>query len=99
MHLLKYNPEAVTTTTAATPAQRKLAALWVESEHLTASLTYSNAAMLGWANRGGKYSTDDLRAVLECLQIHLADWVAACDQCDDCCAVYSAEDVLTWLGS
>jgi hypothetical protein len=88
----------MTTTTTATAAARLAAEYKVRPEHLTASLTDSRAAMLSWAGRGGKYSTDDLRAILEGHGETLAAWVAACDQCDGCRAVYSAEDVLTWLG-
>jgi hypothetical protein len=88
----------MTTTATATPAIRLAAEYKVRPDHLTASLTDSRAAMLSWAGRGGKYSTDDLRAILEGHGETLAAWVAACDQCDGCRAVYSAEDVLTWLG-
>jgi hypothetical protein len=84
-------------TTTTTPAERKLAGLWVEPEHLTASLTDSKAAMLSWASRDGRYTVDDLEAILKGHDETLRAWV------DDCHAhgfeaVYNAEALLTWLG-
>ena len=52
-------------TTTTTPAERKLAALWVEPEHLTASLTDSKAAMLSWAGRDGCYTIEDVLAIVK----------------------------------
>jgi hypothetical protein len=85
------------TTTTATPAQRKLAALWVEPEHLTASLTDSKAAMLSWAGRDGRYSIEDVRAILKGHGETLRAWVDDCDA-HGFEAVYDAEALLTWLG-
>jgi hypothetical protein len=89
------------TATAATPAERKLAGLWVEPEHLAASLTDSKAAMLSWAGRDGRYSIEDLEAILKGHGETLSAWV---DDCHARCsfrywvAVYDAEALLTWLG-
>ena len=92
-----------TATATATPAERKLAALWVEPEHLTASLTDSRAAMLSWAGRGGRYSIEDVLAILEGHGETLSAWANDCDDLDPNAvygsdAVYDAEALLTWLG-
>ena len=85
------------TATATTPAERKLAALWVEPEHLTASLTDSKAAMLSWAGRDGRYTHSDIRAILEGHGETMSAWCDACAE-HDRYTVSDAAALLTWLG-
>jgi hypothetical protein len=85
-------------TTTTTPAERKLAGLWVEPEHLTASLTDSKAAMLSWAGRDGRYNLDDLEAILKGHGETLSAWCDACNEAARFQSVYDAETLLTWLG-
>ena len=85
------------TTTTTTAAARMLTTLWVEPDRTAAALTDSKAAMLSWAGRHGRYTVDDLEAILKGHGETLTTWV------DDCAAhgfdaVYDAEAVLTWLG-
>jgi hypothetical protein len=86
------------TTTTATPAERKLAALWVEPEHLTASLTDSKAAMLSWAGRDGRYTIEDVLAIVNGHGETLSAWGDACNEAARFQSVYDAEALLTWLG-
>ena len=88
----------MTTATAATPAERKLAALWVEPEHLTASLTDSRAAMLSWAGRDGRYTIEDVLAIVNGHGETLSAWGDACNEAARFQSVYDAEALLTWLG-
>lgn len=84
------------TTTTATAAQRLLADYKIHypSNKATQELTDSKAAMLSWAGRDGRYTLDDLEAILKGHGETLSAWV------DDCDAhgVYDAEALLTWLG-
>lgn len=87
------------TTTTATPAQRLLTDYQIHypSNEAAQELTDSRAAMLSWAGRDGRYTVDDLEAILKGHGETLRTWV------DDCAAhgfdaVYDAEAVLTWLG-
>ena len=85
--------------TTTSPALRLLADYGVTAPvAITAELQDSKAAMLDWAGRDGKYSTDDLEAVLQGHGESLQTWVAACEKAGGCLRVYSAESVLTWLG-
>ena len=84
-------------TTTTTPAERKLAGLWVEPEHLTASLTDSKAAMLSWAGRDGRYTHSDIRAILEGHGETMSAWCDACAE-HDRYTVSDAAALLTWLG-
>jgi hypothetical protein len=86
------------TATATTPAERKLAALWVEPEHLTASLTDSRAAMLSWAGRDGRYTIEDVLAIVNGHGETLSAWGDACNEAARFQSVYDAEALLTWLG-
>ena len=86
------------TTTATTPAERKLAALWVEPEHLTASLTDSKAAMLSWAGRDGRFSIEDVLAIVQGHGETLSAWGDACNEAARFQSVYDAQALLTWLG-
>jgi len=84
-------------TTTTTPAARMLETLWIEPDRASAALTDSRAAMASWAGRNGRYTVDDLEAILKGHGETLRAWV------DDCAAhgfdaVYDAEAVLTWLG-
>ena len=86
-------------TTTTTPAQRLLADYRIHypSNEAAAELTDSKAAMLSWAGRDGRYTVDDLEAILKGHGETLRAWV------DDCHAhgfdaVYDAEALLTWLG-
>jgi hypothetical protein len=63
----------------------------------TATPTDTRAALLSWAGRGGRYSLDDLEAILRGHGETLQAWI------DDCNAhgfdaVYNAEALLSWLG-
>lgn len=63
----------------------------------TATPTDTRAALLSWAGRGGRYTLDDLEAILRGHGETLQAWI------DDCNAhgfdaVYNAEALLTWLG-
>ena len=82
----------------ATAAERKLAALWVEPEHLTASLTDSKAAMLSWAGRDGRYTIEDVLAIVNGHGETLSAWGDACNEAARFQSVYDAEALLTWLG-
>ena len=87
----------MTTATATTAAARLLTTLWVEPDRAAAALTDSRAALLSWAGRDGRYTVDDLEAILKGHGETLRTWV------DDCAAhgfdaVYDAEALLTWLG-
>ena len=82
----------------ATAAERKLAALWVEPEHLTASLTDSRAAMLSWAGRDGRYTIEDVLAIVNGHGETLSAWGDACNEAARFQSVCDAEALLTWLG-
>ena len=86
-----------TTTATATPAERLLRDYAVPIDRAAAERTDSKAAMLSWAGRDGRFTLDDLEAILEGHCETLSAWV------DDCAAhgfdaVYDAEALLTWLG-
>lgn len=84
--------------TTTSPALRLLADYGVTAPvAITAKLQDSKAAMLSWAGRTGRYSIDDLEAVLQGHGESLRSWVDACEE-HGFQAVYSAEAVLTWLG-
>lgn len=86
------------TTATTTAATRKLATLWVEPDRAAAALTDSRAAMLSWAGRGGRYTVDDLEAILKGHGETLSAWVDDCDKHDNPYAVHDAAALLTWLG-
>jgi hypothetical protein len=100
MHLLKYNPEAMTTTTAATPAQRLLTDYQIHypSDKASQELTDSKAAMLSWAGRDGRYNLVDLEDILKGHGETLSAWGDACKEAARFQSVYDAEALLTWLG-
>jgi len=80
-----------------TPAQRLLEAYDIAPANYAAELENGKAAMLDWAGRNGRYTVQDLEAILQGHGETLWAWA------DDCEAhgfhnVYSAEAVLTWLG-
>lgn len=80
-----------------TPAQRLLAEYNVAPEHQEAELRDSKEAMLSWAGRNGRYSLDDLEAILQGHGETLRSWADDCEA-HGFQAVYNAEAVLTWLG-
>ena len=86
-----------TTTATATPAQRLLEAYAVPIDQAAAELTDSKAAMLSWAGRGGRYTVDDLEAILKGHGETLSAWLDDCEA-HGFDAVYDAEALLTWLG-
>ena len=90
----------MTTTTAATPAQRLLADYQIHypSSEAAQELTDSKAAMLSWAGRDGRYTVDDLEAILKGHGETLSAWVDDCDKQNNPYAVHNAEALLTWLG-
>jgi hypothetical protein len=100
MHLLKYNPEAMTTTNAATPAQRLLTDYQIHypSDEAAASLADSKAAMLGWAGRDGRYNLVDLEDILKGHGETLSAWSDACSEAARFQSIYDAEALLAWLG-
>jgi hypothetical protein len=101
MHLLKYNPEAVTTTSAATPAQRLLAKYLNHCPSDEASqqwLSRKRTDLLAWAGRDGRYNLVDLEAILEGHGETLSAWGDACNEAAHFQSVYDAEALLTWLG-
>jgi hypothetical protein len=85
------------TTTTATPAERLLRNYAVPIDRAAAELTDSKAAMLSWAGRDGRYTLDDLEAILKGHGETLRAWVDDCDA-HGFEAVYNAEALLTWLG-
>lgn len=89
----------MTTTTTTTAAERLLADYQIHypSNEATQELTDSRAAMLSWAGRGGRYTVDDLEAILKGHGETLSAWVDDCEA-HGFDAVYDAEAVLTWLG-
>lgn len=89
----------MTTTTTTTAAERLLADYQIHypSNEATQELTDSRAAMLFWAGRGGRYTVDDLEAILKGHGETLSAWVDDCEA-HGFDAVYDAEAVLTWLG-
>jgi hypothetical protein len=83
--------------TTTTPAERLLETLSVEPDHAAAELADSKAAMLSWAGRNGRYTLDDLEAILKGHGKTLRAWVDDCDA-HGFDAVYDAVALLTWLG-
>jgi hypothetical protein len=86
-----------TTTATATAAKRLLETLCIEPDHAAAELTDSKTAMLSWAGRNGRYSLDDLEAILKGHGETLRAWVDDCDA-HGFDAVYDAAALLAWLG-
>ncbi len=86
-----------TATATATPVQRLLADCAVPIDQAAAELVDSKAAMLSWAGRDGRYTLDDLEAILKGHGETLRAWVDDCDA-HGFDAVYNAEALLTWLG-
>lgn len=80
-----------------TPAQRLLAEYNVAPERQEAELQDSKEAMLSWAGRNGRYSLDDLEAILQGHGETLRSWADDCEA-HGFQAVYNAEALLTWLG-
>jgi hypothetical protein len=89
----------MTTTTAATPAQRLLADYEIHypSNEAAQELTDSKAAMLSWAGRDGRYTHSDIRAILEGHGETMSAWCNACAE-HDRYTVSDAAALLTWLG-
>jgi|GWRWMinimDraft_5_1066013.scaffolds.fasta_scaffold77252_2 hypothetical protein len=87
-----------TTTTTATPAERLLRDYAVPIDRAPAELTDSRAAMASWAGRDGRYTLDDVLAILKGHGETLSTWVDDCDKHDNPYAVHDAEALLTWLG-
>lgn len=80
-----------------TPAQRLLAEYNIAPDRQEAELQDSKEAMLDWAGRNGRYTVDDLEAILQGHGEILRNWVDACEA-HGFEAVYNAEALLTWLG-
>lgn len=87
-------PRQMTTTT---PAERLMEAYDIAPADQAAELQDSKEAMLSWAGRTGRYTVDDLEAILQGHGETLRSWVDACEA-HGFQAVYNAEAVLTWLG-
>jgi len=87
-----------TTTATATPAERLLRDYAVPIDRAAAELTDSKAAMLSWAGRDGRYTLDELEAILQGHGETLSAWVDDCDKQNNPYAVHDAEALLTWLG-
>jgi hypothetical protein len=86
-----------TTTATATPAERLLADYAVPIDRAAQELADSKTAMLSWAGRDGRYTLDDLEAILKGHGETLRAWVDDCDA-HGFDAVYDAVALLTWLG-
>ena len=86
------------TTATTTAAARMLTTLWVEPDRAAAALTDSRAAMASWAGRDGRYTLDDLEAILKGHGETLSAWVDDCDKQNNPYAVHDAAALLTWLG-
>lgn len=85
-------------TCAMTAADRLQADYGVtDPDALAQELQDSKAAMLSWAGRNGRYTVDDLEAVLQGHGETLRNWADECEA-HGFHNVYSAEAVLTWLG-
>lgn len=81
-----------------TPAARLLADYGITgTDAVVAELQDSKAAMLSWAGPRGRFSMDDLEAVLQGHGETLSSWVRDCE-IHGFEAVYDAQAVLTWLG-
>jgi hypothetical protein len=89
----------MTTTTAATPAQRLLADYQIHypSDEAAQELTDSKAAMLSWAGRDGQYSHSDISDILEGHGETMSAWCDACAK-HDRHTISDAAALLTWLG-
>jgi hypothetical protein len=88
----------MTATATATPAERLLADYSVPSDRAATELTDSKAAMLSWAGRDGRYTLDDLEAILKGHGETLKTWGDACEAEIRPHIYHSAEAVLSWLG-
>jgi hypothetical protein len=87
-----------TTAATATPAERLLADYGVPIDRAAAELTDSKAAMLSWAGRDGRYTLDDVLAILQGHGETLSAWGDACNNANRFQSVYDAVALLTWLG-
>jgi len=85
-------------TATTTPAARMLETLWIEPDRAAAALTDSRAAMTSWAGRDGRYTLDDVMAILKGHGETLSAWGDACNDADRFQSVYDAAALLTWLG-
>jgi hypothetical protein len=86
-------------TTTTTPAARMLETLWIEPDRAAAALTDSRAAMASWAGRDGRYTFEDMVAILTGHGEALSDWLDECMALDlNYDAIYDAAALLTWLG-
>ena len=86
------------TTATTTAATRMLATLWVEPDRAAAALTDSRAALLSWAGRDGRFTLEDVLAILKGHGETLSAWGDACNEAARFQSVYDAEALLTWLG-
>ena len=89
-----------TATATATPAQRLLADYQIHypSDEAAQELTDSKAAMLSWAGRDGRYTIEDVLAIVKGHGETLSAWCDACNEAARFQSVYDAEALLTWLG-
>jgi hypothetical protein len=64
----------------------------------TATPTDSRAALLSWAGRDGRFTLEDVLAILKGHGETLSAWGDACNEAARFQSVYDAEALLTWLG-
>jgi hypothetical protein len=87
------------TTTAATPAQRRLAArMAISPEELERRLPSIKAAILSWAGRNGRFTFEDVLAIINAHGETLGAWVDECNEAARFQSVCDVEALLTWLG-
>lgn len=88
------------TTTTTTAAARLLADYQIHypSDEATQELTDSRAAMASWAGRDGRFTLDDVLAILKGHGETLSAWNDACNEAARFQSVYDAAALLTWLG-
>jgi hypothetical protein len=97
----QYNqPQKITVTNAATPAQRLLTDYQIHypSDRASQELTDSKADLLSWAGRDGRYNLVDLFFILEGHGETLSAWGDACNEAAHFQSIYDAEALVTWLG-
>jgi hypothetical protein len=88
----------MTTTNAATPAQRLLTDYLARQQGWAQELTARKAALLFWAGRDGRYNLVDLVAILKDHDVTLSAWSDACSEAARFQSIYDAEALLAWLG-
>lgn len=86
------------TVTTATPAMRLQAEYNVRPEHTASSLTDSREALMSWAGRDGRFSIEDVLAIVQGHGETLSAWGDACNEAARFQSVYDAQALLTWLG-